>query len=107
MDKFATAILDSVQQQQSTMIINGVPQGSQKVTVHFVKCNNCSRVLAQFNPGDPIRGIIDYIKTKLANDINYCPTCGSKLNYTADILEGQCTAVGATNESNGTESSTN
>ena len=107
MDKVATALLDSVQQQQSTMIINGVPQGGQKVTVHFVKCNSCNRVLAQFNPGDPIRGIMDYIKTKLANDIIYCPTCGCKLNYTADILEGQCTTVGATNESNGTESGTN
>lgn len=107
MEKFATALLDSVQQQQTTMVINGVPQGSQLVTVRFVKCSNCNRVIAQFNPGDPLVGIIDYIKNKLAKDLIYCPTCGCKLNYTADIIDGQCTVVGATNESEGTKSGNN
>lgn len=87
MPEYSTAILEQVQQQQSTMVINGIPQDGQTVTVYLAKCKACNRILAQFNPGDSISNVIQYCKHKLAQDFIYCPTCGRKLNYSMDIID--------------------
>lgn len=85
-ERITYAILDSAMQQQSTVIINGQPQGGKQVKVYFVKCKDCGRILAQFNPGESIQNIITYCKEKLAKEIIYCPACGNKLIYSMDIL---------------------
>lgn len=102
MENYSTALIDSVMQQQATMIVNGQPQGGQMVRVYYVKCKNCDRMLAQFNPGEHFINIVNYCKQKLAPDFIYCPTCGCKLNYTMDIIDIKETQ----NESQGTTAGT-
>ena len=87
MSDYSTAIIEQTQQQQSTMVINGIPQGGQMVTVYSAKCKSCNRLLAQFNPGESIVNVVQYCKQKLAQDFTYCPSCGCKLNYTMDIID--------------------
>ena len=87
MDNIAIAELKSQEQVMSTITINGIPQGGQKVKQYFIQCSNCSRVLGQFNPGDPLIGVIEACKNQASKDMIYCPTCGCKLSWTMDILD--------------------
>lgn len=93
MDTYAIASLETKEVMSQQVIINGVPQGGVKQKVYFVKCGNCDRVIGQFNPGDPFVAVIDFINTNLSKDIVYCPTCGSKLWYTANIIDAEIKEV--------------
>lgn len=87
MEKITILNFKTMEGTTSNMTINGVPINN-KVMLEVVYCGNCESVLAQFEPNTPIRYRYDYIKNNLQPQLNYCPKCGSRIDYSScEILD--------------------
>lgn len=93
MENYSPAILTKQEVPNQQFIVNGVPQ---KAFAYVVNCNHCGRVIAQYNPGDPLKAVIQHARNVLAKDMVYCPTCGYKLGYYMDIIDANQTPVETT-----------
>lgn len=69
------------------IVVNGQPY-NQEVVFKRASCNNCKRIIAQFEPGAPFEYVIQTLNENVSQDIIYCPTCGHKLIY-PEIIEGK------------------
>lgn len=71
------------------IIINGQEQDiEQKTTV--LKCPSCGQILLDLGQPVPdvyVRRILNHDKDALYARMQYCPYCGQKLQYEAEIIE--------------------
>ena len=71
------------------IIINGQEQVlEQKTTV--LKCPSCGEILMNLGEAIPdayIRRILNHDKERLYAQMSYCPHCGQKLQYEAEIID--------------------
>lgn len=77
----------------SNITVNGVPV-EQKVKVTVALCKNCNNILVQFEPNTSLKDRIEYIQQNLKGNLNYCPTCGYKINYTpCEIINAEAKLI--------------
>ena len=88
--KLANIEVVEFEQEQATVIINGVPQPNiVKVKRYALTCPVCKRIIYMFD--DPILSYLDITRVitkdedKLFEIAKYCPECGQKLSYKRDV----------------------
>jgi len=80
LDKVTEIEFKTMEGSSGNITINGVPI-EQKVNIEIASCKNCKNILVQFEPNQPIQSRMEYIQHNMKGNLNYCPKCGFKIDY--------------------------